>query len=125
MLAVVNSVRSAYSLPRVRVAPKLHQAALLHSHNMATHGYLGHISPSGVGVKRRLLGSGFLRGWGWWIGGETLARGYATAADVVYAWLASPPHRRILLARWPRWVGIGRAYHNGVPYWTMEWVRRW
>lgn len=49
-------------------------------------------------------------------GGEIIAMGYNTAADVVQGWLDSPPHKAIMLD--PRYTEIGSGFLNG--YWTVQ-----
>jgi uncharacterized protein YkwD len=39
--------------------------------------------------------------------GETLARGVATPRDMVNAWMRSDGHRRVMLSKSPRRIGIG------------------
>jgi uncharacterized protein YkwD len=49
--------------------------------------------------------------------GETLGRGAISPKQLVYLWMHSPDHRKILLSRYPSRVGIG-AY----PGRSGEWV---
>lgn len=44
--------------------------------------------------------------------GETLARGSMSPHRVVRMWMASPPHRAILLSAKPRRIGIGSTLDN-------------
>jgi uncharacterized protein YkwD len=63
-----------------------------------------------------------LRAGGFRIGsrsfGEVLARGQDRPADVVRAWMASPPHRQNLLAKDFRRVGFGLAEGAGDRWWA-------
>jgi uncharacterized protein YkwD len=75
---------------------------------MVRRGYFDHVSPGGGSPLRRARRAG-------WTGaslGETIAFGggvFATAAVTVDGWLDSPGHRRILLSRRLREVGVGVA----------------
>ena len=40
---------------------------------------------------------------------ENLAAGFTRPEPLLAAWLASPSHRDNLLARQPRWVGLGQV----------------
>jgi uncharacterized protein YkwD len=102
ILRAVNSVRRAHGVRPVGVGPALRRAARAHSLDMARRGYFDH-GPfeqrlRRFGVRSRVIG-------------ENLA--YAPAAGlagvVVRMWLASPPHRAILLDRSFSRIGIGVA----------------
>ena len=86
---------------------------------MVARGYFGHVSPAGSTLSARVRRSGWTRGRARWRVGETLAWGSgprSTPDAIVAAWLASPAHRRIVLARRWRVVGIGVA--PGTPFAT-------
>lgn len=52
---------------------------------------------------------------------ECCAEGYATPEDTVKGWMSSPPHRKGILLRKAKSVGIGCVTSiNGVKYWTLE-----
>lgn len=127
----INHVRASYGMPRLLAAPALRLAALRHSEDMIARDYFAHTSPTGSTLAYRIVRSGFVTGH-WWRGAETLAWGtgsQASAAATVAAWLHSPPHRAIVLARTFRWVGIGRncgrfAGHAGACVWTADFVER-
>ena len=72
---------------------------------MARRGYFAHQRSGGPSLGRRVRAAGF-RGRNV---GEAIAYGcgsLSTPASIVRAWLASPPHRVILLSRRSR-VGVG------------------
>ena len=68
-------------------------------------------------MASRLRASGYIDPGAWWAVGEILAwgrQGSGSAASIVAAWMASPAHRRVLLARRYRDIGVGAA--NGDPF---------
>ena len=109
---LVNRARARRGLPRLRANARLARAAAAHASAMVHGGFFAHTTPGGATVAQRLSASGYIRAGRPWSVGETLACGtgrLATAASVVRAWLRSPGHRRVLLSRRFREVGIGVA----------------
>jgi uncharacterized protein YkwD len=79
---------------------------------MVRRGFFSHVTPSGGGLSDRLRRSGYIHGKRVRHVGEALAWGMGTPATptmIVAAWIASPPHHRILLGRDFREVGVGVA----------------
>ena len=105
----MNAVRTSRGLKPMAVKSPLRKAATQHASNMARFGYFEHSwsngSPFGSWIKRYWPGPGYRS----WSAGENLYwRSPApTAAQVVKAWLNSPPHRKNLLNRSWRAVGVG------------------
>ena len=109
LLNAINETRSARGLRPLGVSPGLRAAALGHSRAMLAGGFFAHESPDGLGFPDRLKRAYPPKPNGAWTVGENL---YASsvepaAAAAVAAWLASPPHRGILLSRQFEDVGIG------------------
>ncbi len=105
----MNQVRRSHGLRAVRVVPALKRAAHDHANNMAQHGYFSHDwsngSHFGRWIKRYWPGPGRYRSWS--VGENLYWRGPTiTAQHVVRAWLNSPPHRRNLLKRDWRFLGV-------------------
>ena len=101
-LRLINQAREAKGLKPVRLDRRLWRAARHHTRDMIRRHYFAHGATSDR--LARYVHSGVI--------GETLAWGsgtYASPASTVNSWLHSPPHRRVLLARDLRFVGIGRA----------------
>ena len=112
VLCLINHARVSHGLPRLRANAALDRAALGHSGDMVRRRFFDHTSPGGSDPFRRARRAGYR---GLWLG-ETIAYGggsLGTAAVTVRGWLDSPPHRRILLARDLRDIGIGIA--EGTP----------
>lgn len=106
----MNDVRRSHGLSALQVAPALRRAANAHSLNMARHGYFSHAwsngAPFGRWIARYWPGPGRYRSWS--VGENLYWRGPSIRAlQVVRAWLNSPPHRRNLLGRNWRFVGVG------------------
>ena len=118
ILARLNELRVARGLPRLRVAPGLRAAAATHSRAMLIEGYFAHESSDGTPFDNRVQRFYPSRGFDFWRVGENLAAmtGVMTAEDAVDMWLASPPHRHILLDPGWRDAGLGalRAEATGV-----------
>src|SRR3954447_13667871 len=109
-LALVNQARAARGIPALRADPRLARAARGHSRDMVAQLYFEHSSPTRGGLRARVRRTGWMRSRPVWRLGEDLAWGtndLSTPAAVVTAWLQSPPHRRIMLARAFAVVGIG------------------
>lgn len=113
---LINRARAEHGLPRLRASAPLGRAARRHSRDMVRRRYFDHVSPGGGSPLRRARRAG-------WRGstlGEAIAYGAgedATAAGTVRGWLRSRPHRRILLSRRLRVIGIGVAAATPDPRW--------
>jgi uncharacterized protein YkwD len=109
VLCLVNAERSAKDLPRLREAPRLRTAAGRYARRMVQRRFFSH---SRRGLVRRVRRTGYLRGARRWSLGENIAWGSGVEASpgaIVRAWMASPPHRRNILTRRFRRIGIGVA----------------
>lgn len=115
-LCLLNGERAQHGLPRLREQRQLARAGRRYARTMARERFFSHTSPSGASMRDRLRAVGYARDDRAWSIGEALAWGVgprATPAATVDAWLASPPHRRLLLDPGYRDAGIGVA--RGVP----------
>jgi uncharacterized protein YkwD len=102
IVRAMNVVRAQNGVPPLRVGRALTRAARAHSADMARRGYFEHGS-----FVQRLRAFGVRASYV----GENLASGTQPlpAAAVVQMWIASPPHRRNLLDRSFRRIGVGVA----------------
>jgi uncharacterized protein YkwD len=101
LFRAVNATRARHALPSVRPDARLQRAARLHSVDMVTRGYFAHGD-----FVRRLRRSGT----SWPTVGEDLGWSVddgVSTRRIVGMWLASPPHRAVLLRRGFRVVGLG------------------
>jgi uncharacterized protein YkwD len=104
---LVNRARTGQGLRGFAWNRPLARATTRHARDMSRRGYFAHQRAGGPSLGRRARAAGF-RGRNV---GEAIAYGcgrLSTPASIVSAWLASPPHRAILLSRRSR-VGIGVA----------------
>jgi len=102
---LVNRARTAAGLRGFAWNRALARAATRHARDMASRGYFAHRRSGGPSLGRRVRAAGFGGGGV----GEAIAYGCGsrgTPAATVAMWLASAPHRAILLSRRTR-VGIG------------------
>lgn len=98
LLKAMNSVRASHGLAAFHVDYRLTATARAHSADMLHHNYFAHGAFASRVRASGAAGPMF---------GENLAWGPASATWVVSQWLASPPHRAILLRPGFRRVGIG------------------
>jgi uncharacterized protein YkwD len=120
VVAQINVVRRAHRLPRLVVSSQLANAGREHARQLAIAGYFSHNwsdgTPFGAWI-RRFYPVGAARRWS---AGENLAWATpeVTAQQAVEMWLASPEHRRIMLTRSWRQIGLGaiRADNAGGIY---------
>ena len=107
---LVNTERTTRGLKALNRDPDLAQAARGHSRDMARNSYFDHTGRDGDSVGDRIRKAGYGKPGGGWSVGENLGWGTgdrATPAALVDAWLASPPHRRILFEHAFRDLGVG------------------
>ncbi|MGH2968187.1 MAG: CAP domain-containing protein, partial [Solirubrobacteraceae bacterium] len=99
-------------LPEIGARPELELAAQRHARDMVRRRYFSHVTPGGRTMTARLRTAGYVGDTVSWAAGEVLAWGSgkrSTPAAAVAAWMDSPAHRRVLLDRRYRDVGIGVA----------------
>ena len=113
---LVNATRAEHGLRPLRPDARLNAAADQHSADMVARAYFAHVTPEGKSVADRVRDTGYLGGSEDWVVGEDIGWGtgaMGTPAAIVDAWMHSPPHRRVILGREFREIGIGVA--PGVP----------
>jgi uncharacterized protein YkwD len=111
-LCIVNQVRTAYRLHRLRFSSPLQSVAVGQARDMVIGDYFGDESLSGRTPLQRILATAYPgRAWrlstaqniGWATGP------LATPAEMVEAWMHSPPHRKIMLTPSYQDIGVGVA----------------
>jgi uncharacterized protein YkwD len=117
VVARVNAVRRSHGLRSLRMSRRLRTAAVFHSKDMGRRGYFGHDSLTGTPFWRRIERFYPSRGSNSWTVGENLIWGSDTydATFAVREWMESPPHRRNILSRDWREVGIGAVFFGRAP----------
>lgn len=110
-LCLLNQQRARHGLPKLKHNGRLSLASQRHANDMARRNYFAHGNFVG-----RIKAARYLQGSGSWSVGENIAWGsgdLATPAEIVKAWMNSPPHRHNILAHKFREIGIGVT--RGVP----------
>jgi len=111
-LCLINAQRTQRGLRPLSASRRLRISATRHSRDMVAHRYFDHVSRDGSTFADRIRRTGYLpRGGGWRIG-ENIGWGagtLATPASMVEAWMESPGHRRNILTRGFRQIGVGIA----------------
>lgn len=98
----------------------LASTAYAHSADMAAHNYFSHDSRDGTSFSTRITRAGYA----WSRAGENIAAGYATPADVMKAWLASPGHCENIMSAGFTELGVGYATGGKYgTYWTQDFGR--
>jgi uncharacterized protein YkwD len=117
-LCLLNAERTARGMPRLTSNAQLGKAAQGYSANMVRQQFFDHTSPAGVSLHTRVRrGTTYLRGnLRSWSLGENIGWGsgeLATPTQIVRSWMNSSGHRRNILDRRFRHIGIGVA--SGAP----------
>ena len=110
VLCIVNRLRATRGLGALRTSSKLTRVAALHSADMVASAEFSHTGSQGETLRRRVVRAGYVSRAERVTLGETIGWGsgsYATAAELVDAFMQSSEHRRILLAKRFRDVGVG------------------
>ena len=107
-IRLINHVRSRNGLVRLRVSAALCRAADAHSSDMLRRDFFSHTSSNGTPFSSRIRRYAGARSVG-----ETLAvlgRRHRGAVTTVRMWMASPPHRAVLLGSGFRRIGLARRW---------------
>jgi uncharacterized protein YkwD len=117
VLAEVNALRARHRLPALRLSVWLGAAADAHSLAMARKGFFAHESPDGSAFWKRVRTFYGDRGFGYWSVGENLlwSSPDVDAAAALKMWLDSPPHRKNLLRREWREIGLSAVHVGSAP----------
>jgi uncharacterized protein YkwD len=113
ILTLINKERRKRGLRALKLRKSLTTAARRHSREMARKRYFSHRSRNGrtPGQRMRKAGYSWYKCRAWKVG-ENIAwatSGCATAEATVKAWMASKSHRKIILTRSFRDIGVGNA----------------
>ncbi|MGW2551461.1 CAP domain-containing protein [Streptomyces sp. NPDC001635] len=115
VLKLVNDERSKVGCSPVTPNGPLKKLAEGFSEAMAAQGFFDHTDPSGQDPWDRAAALGITD-----LGGENIARGQATAQDVMVAWMNSPGHRANILNCDFQTLGVGVHFGDGGPWWTQD-----
>jgi uncharacterized protein YkwD len=113
VVARTNAERIRAGCGALRFDSRLTAAARAHSADMVNRGYFEHESPDGSTPADRAAAAGYID-----YGGENIAWGQRSAAEVMSDWLGSPDHRRNILDCEFTSVGVGLDPRG--MYWTQD-----
>jgi uncharacterized protein YkwD len=116
-LCLMNAERAERGLRALKQNSRLYRASRRYAARMVQRRFFDHVGPRGDTVVERLRSIGYLPRSVQWTVGENLAWGgqsLGTPREIVRAWMESPGHRRNILARPFREVGIGIALGSPV-----------
>lgn len=111
VIDALNAQRAAYGVPLLTADRSLAAVARAHSAHMVNRRSFSHGN-----FKGRIRRSAWARRRPAWTAGEALAWGIGrrgTPAEIVAAWMRSPPHRVIVLD--PRYRVVGVGHVKGIP----------
>jgi len=112
-LCLLNAERASRGLPKLKSSPQLRRSAQSFSVSMVKQSFFDHVSPGGTTLLSRVRrGTDYLAGAMNYALGENIAWGsghYATPAETVDGWMQSPGHKKNILNRRFRHIGIGIA----------------
>jgi uncharacterized protein YkwD len=115
VVCLVNRERTKRNLAPLRESAPLRAAAGRYARQMVAGGFFAHVSPAGSTLRARIAGVGYV-GTSAYTLGENIATGsggLGAPTAIVASWMGSPGHRRNILARDFRDIGIGVA--DGMP----------
>ncbi len=119
-LKAVNRAREEAGLRPVAGNPQLDAAAQAHAEDMLRRSYYSHQSPQGTNTTQRVRVAGY-RPQGPMA--ENIAKGLFDPEEVVERWLASPGHRKNILLRRVRYVGLGVAFGDNDHGFEVLWAQ--
>jgi uncharacterized protein YkwD len=108
-LCLLNHERRKHHLRALRANHRLALAAVRHARDMVKNDYFSHDAPSGQNFVQRIMKTDYVPASASWFLGENLAWGDQSAStplEIVRAWMRSPGHRRNILTRGFREIGI-------------------
>jgi len=114
VVQLINGERQKTGLWPLRNDFRLTLAAALHDDAMESGQCFAHDCPGEADLGTRVDATGY----SWYRLGETLALNVYTPADVVAGWMASDPHKAILLGT--GYGDVGCDYLHGT--WATEWT---
>lgn len=111
----VNQERRGRDLETLSCSRRLIRLAQDHADDMCQRGYVGHVSPDGVGMAERFERLDVRYS----AMAENVAGGQQSAFQVHDGWMHSPAHRRNILHPALRRIGVGYAPCGGQPRWVQ------
>ena len=117
IVAEINTIRAQHGLRALRLVRPLTAAAGQHSTEMGSRGYFSHDSADGTSFWKRVEGFYGAHGFRYWSVGENLlwSSGTLSPAEAVTMWMNSPPHRKNLLEKDWRQIGLSVKTFSSAP----------
>ena len=117
LLHAVNAVRTKAGRARLNVSPGLTEAAELHTARMIQRGFFDHEAPGEKAFWHRIEEFYPSAGYGYWAVGENLAYGSPVLdpGEALREWMRSASHRRSLLSRIWRELGLAAVHVESAP----------
>lgn len=112
MLQAINAERAEAGRTALQWDARLEAAAQGHADDMVARGYFSHEGQDGSSMTDRMARAGF-RGC---FAAENIAQGQRSLDAVMVSWMKSRGHRRNILHRKARSVGLARGQNN---MWVM------
>jgi uncharacterized protein YkwD len=116
----INTYRAQNGLPALKVSVALTKASDWMSNNMASNDNFDHTDTLNRNFSKRISAFGYKGS----TRGENIAGGTDGSAAAMFAlWKGSAPHRKNMLSRSYKVIGIGRAYGADTMlgwYWTTD-----
>lgn len=124
VLDLTNQERAKLGLQPLRFETRLTESARWKAEDMAKRNYFDHADGGGRDFIDRAQDFGYKE---WHYLGENIAAGQSTPEEVVAEWMASPGHRRNILKREYREIGIAfttDSHSEYGRYWVQEFGSR-
>ena len=117
LLTRVNGLRARHNRVSLVPSPGLTASAEVHTRRMLREGFFEHEAPGERPFWRRIARYYPSAGYDYWAVGENLAYGSPglSPAEVVHEWLESRTHRRSLLTREWREIGLAAVQVETAP----------
>ena len=112
---LTNALRKKKRRKALHFSATLTEAAQEHACYMAATGQMSHTGANGSQVQNRVEAVGY----SWRFIAENVAMGQPFPDSVVAAWRNSAGHRKNMLHKRARDIGIGVAVRDGRPFWVM------
>lgn len=120
VLTATNAARGERRRSPLSSNPILDQAAQRHAEDMLARAYYNHHSPEGWTPAVRVRAAGYTQASAV---AENIAEGLFEPEEVVRRWLDSPGHRRNILDRRVREMGVGVAFGENSRGFEVLWVQ--
>lgn len=118
LLAEINAAREAAGVDALALNTEAARLARYKSEEMVRLNFFGHGSRLYGEPDEMLVRFGVP----FESAGVNIAKGQDSVEDVVRAWLSSPAHRENLLRPDYTAAGVGLAFDEGLPYWTVFFI---